>query len=223
MRWVLLVISLAAPIAAQQTVLNVPSADVLARGKAYFELDSTVHASPYSSTWTPRLVIGVGHRIEVGVNVSGLQDPGNSSPVISPVIKWNLKQWPHEWSLLVGDNLFFPTHNRKYHGGNYAYIEVAKVFRPGTRATFGVYHFTPHVVASAQRVGGQFAVEHPLHRRVTLVADWYTGDHASGYLSAGALFKVTKRLSLYPAYMIGNHRVDQGNHQFEFELGWNFD
>lgn len=205
----------------QQTVLNVPSADVLDRGKAYFELDTTVHTTPYASTWEPRLVFGVGHNIEAGINLTGIDHPQQSSTTLSPTIKWNVKRWPHSWSLLVGDNVFFPLQDRRYEIGNYLYAETAKSFRSGTRVTVGVYHFTAHVVASGQRAGGQFAIEQPVHKRASLIADWFTGDHANGYLSMGALLKVTPRLSLYPAYMIGNRRLMEGNHQFEFELGWN--
>lgn len=205
----------------QQTVLNVPSADVLARGKAYFELDSTIHARPYASMWEPRLVFGMGHNIETGINVTGIDHPGQSSTTFSPTFKWNVKRWPQGWSLLVGDNLFFPLQDRRSEVGNYFYAETAKVFRSSTRVTLGVYHFTAHVTASGQRAGGQFAIEQPIHKRANLIADWFTGDHANGYLSVGALLKVTPRLTLYPAYMIGNHRVREGNHQFEFELGWN--
>ena len=97
----------------QQTVLSVPSADVLERGKAYFELDSTVHTSPYDSIWAPRLVFGTGHKVEAGINIVGLVHPGDSSTTLSPAIKWKVKQWPKEWALLVGDNLFLPLQNRR--------------------------------------------------------------------------------------------------------------
>jgi hypothetical protein len=206
----------------QQTVLNVPSADVLDRGKAYFELDTTLHADPYASSWEPRLVFGVGGNIEAGVNFVGLNHPGESSTTIAPAIKWKAKQWSRGWALLLGDDLFVPVQNRGYTAGNYVYAEVAKVFSSSTRITAGAFDFSPHVVAGSQRAGGQFALEQPLNKRATLVADWFTGDHASGYLAIGAVLKFTPRLTFYPAYMIGNRRIAEGNHQFEFELGWNF-
>ena len=54
----------------QQTVFDVPSADVLDKGKVYGELDGTVRPVDPLATFTPRVVIGVGHRIEVGGSIS---------------------------------------------------------------------------------------------------------------------------------------------------------
>jgi hypothetical protein len=45
----------------QQTVFDVPSADVLDKGKVYGELDGTVRPVDPLATLTPRVVVGVGH------------------------------------------------------------------------------------------------------------------------------------------------------------------
>src|SRR5205814_10404556 len=57
----------------QQTVFNVPTTDVLDKGKAYFELD--ISAKPNNSdalnkfsSFVPRVVVGAGGRVEVGLN-----------------------------------------------------------------------------------------------------------------------------------------------------------
>jgi hypothetical protein len=206
---------------AQQTILNVPSADVLARGKVYFELDTTVHTAPYTSTWSPRLVFGVGHDVEVGINISGLSDPEPNTTTLTPTVKWRLGQYKG-WSLLAGDHVFMPVERRPYDIGNYVYVEAARTFFCRTRLTVGAYDFSAGVVARKNRAGAQLGLEHTLTPRISLVSDWYSGAHASGYLSAGALVKVSRRLTIYPAYMIGNRGLTNGNHQFEFELGWNF-
>ena len=62
----------------QQTVFDVPSADVLDKGKVYGELDGTARPVDPLATFTPRVVVGVGHRIEVGVNFNGLTVPTTS-------------------------------------------------------------------------------------------------------------------------------------------------
>src|SRR5438132_13172365 len=78
---------------AQQTVFNVPTTDVLDKGKVYFELD--VSAKPNDSaavnkfsSFVPRLVVGAGHHIEAGVNLLGNVQPGPDSTTIAPTIKW---------------------------------------------------------------------------------------------------------------------------------------
>jgi hypothetical protein len=59
-------------------------------------------------------------------------------------------------------------------------------------------------------------------RRVTIAADWYTGDHALGYVTPGIIFKATSKLTLYGTYQVGNRGATSGNHQMLVELGWNF-
>ena len=84
----------------QQTIFDVPSADVLDKGKVYGELDGTARPLDPLATFTPRVVIGVGHRIEAGVNFNGLAAPTTGQLEISPTVKWRL--WKREvtgWSL----------------------------------------------------------------------------------------------------------------------------
>ena len=205
----------------QETVFNVPSGDILNKGKVYAELDSTFHASPFLFTTEPRLVFGAGHNIELGVNILNIQSPGPSQAIISPTIKWRL--WSKkEWSFIAGDNIIIPAQKKTYGIGNYAYASLFYTWKRGTRIGAGAYHFSPNVVAPRQRAGGQFTFEQPLNSWVTVAADWFTGAHASGYFTPGAFFKITKQLTLFTSYEIGNKNVTKGNHQFELELGWNF-
>ncbi len=208
---------------AQQTVFNVPSGDVLDRGKIYGELDVTYNPNNASKGFTPRMVAGIGHRIEVGLNLNGIAVPGIMQTTLTPTIKWKAYDGgDNGWAFLVGDDVFFPVQNRGYNTGNYVYAEFTKTWKTKTRATFGAYDCSRHVVASGNRAGGQFAIEQPAGRKLTLAADWFTGHHALGYLTPGVIVKITPKLTLYGSYQIGNSGVAAGNHQFLMELGWNF-
>ena len=213
----------AKPAHAQQTVFDIPSADVLDKGKVYFEQDGTARYLGPLFTFTPRVVVGLGHQIEAGVNFDGLSAPTIGELDLSPTIKWRL--WNRAsagWSFYVGDDLIFPVRNRTYHAGNYSYASFAKQWKHGTRIGFGAYDFTRNVVASANRAGGQFTFEQQVSNRLTLAAEWYTGNHAAGYVNPGAIIKLTSKLTAYAAYQIGNAGVTSGNHQFLWELGYNF-
>ncbi len=208
---------------AQQTIFNVPSGDVLERGKTYGELDATYRHSDSAAGFTPRFVAGIGRRVEVGLNVNGLGTSGDPQTILTPTIKWKAYDGgSNGWAFLVGDDLFFPVQNRTYNAGNYVYAEFTKTWRTQTRVTFGAYDCTRHVVAAGNRGGGQFAIEQPLHKRLTLAADWFTGHHGLGFVTPGVIVKVTSKLTWYGSYQIGNHAVSSGNHQFLTELGWNF-
>jgi len=208
---------------AQETIFSVPSGDVLDCGKVYGELDFTFRPNDGTKVYTPRVVIGVGHRLEIGLNVNGIVTPGVLQTTLSPTIKWKgYDGGGNGWAFFVGDDLFLPVQNRGYSAGNYIYAEFTKTWKTKTRATFGGYHFTRDVVAPAQRVGGQFAIEQPVGDRLTLAGDWYTGTHALGYITPGIILKATSKLTLYGSYQIGNSGVSAGNHHLLMELGWNF-
>jgi hypothetical protein len=207
---------------AQETVFNVPSADILDRGKMYGELDVTYQHQADLAGFTPRFVMGAGRQIEIGLNFNGLSTAASPELIVSPTFKWKLYNSPKNgWAFLVGDNVFVPIQNRTYSAGNYLYAEFAKTFSSGTRATFGAFHFSRDVVATAQRAGAQLAIEQAVGKRATLAADWYSGDHSAGYVTPGIIVKLTPKVTWYGSYEIGNRGLANGNHQLLTEIGWN--
>ncbi len=210
-----------APLIAQETVFNVPSGDILDRGKIYSELDVSYRSSDSLKTFTPRLVVGLGHRVEIGVNINGIATPVESQSTITPTIKWKFYDGKDNgWSLLVGTNLFLPVQNKTYDVGTWAYAEAVKSWKSNTRATFGAYYASRNVFAPFQRAGGQFAIEQGLTKRITLAADWFTGNSSVGYVTPGLIVKLTPKLTWYISYQIGNAGTNNGNHQLLTELGW---
>lgn len=214
---------------AQQTIFNVPTTDVLERGKVYAELDAGFkpndsEAASRFSSFVPRVVVGVGRRVEVGLNVTGNIQPGPDSTTLVPTVKYKLYDGgDNGFVIAAGDHLFIPVRNRAYDAGNYVYLEFSKTFKKyGTRLTAGGYDFTRNVVAASNRAGGQFGFEQPLSKSVTLAADWFTGKHAAGYFTPGVVFKVGSRTTAYASYSIGNQNASRGNHFFLLELGYNF-
>lgn len=214
---------------AQQTIFNVPSTDILNKGGVYLEFGATFkpnreNALGKFSSFVPRAVFGVGNNTEVGVNLLGNVQPGADVTIVSPTIKRRVYQNEKRGvDVVVGDNLFIPVRRKTYNIGNYSYVAASKTYRKtGTRVTSGAYHFTKNVVAeNAHRAGGQFGVEQPINRRIGFAADWLTGKHAAGYLTAGFNFKASRRVVAYAGYSIGNHNASRGNHFFYTSVGIN--
>jgi hypothetical protein len=207
----------------QETIFNVPSGDVLDKGKVYGEFDFAYLWDASAGAYTPRVVAGIGHRIEIGVNLNGISSPGPSQTTPTPTIKWKAYDGgKNGWAVMLGDDVFFPVQNRSYDAGNYLYAEFAKTLRAQTRLTFGAYDFTANVVSTGNRAGGQFGIEQPVGKRVTLAADWFTGNHSLGYLTPGAVIQLTSKATAYTAYEIGNSGATKGNRLLLLELGWNF-
>lgn len=217
-----------ANVSAQQTIFNVPTTDVLDRGKVYAELDVPFKPNDSESvgrfsSFVPRIVAGVGGRTEIGLNITGNIQPGEDTTTLVPSAKVKLYDGgDNGWAVVVGDNLFIPIRNRQYDAGNYSYAAVSKTTGK-TRLTAGGYHYTPDVVApGAQRAGGQFGFEQTINPRLTLAADWITGRHANGYVTPGVIFKPHPKVTGYAGYSVGNGGASRGNHFFLLEVGFNF-
>jgi len=77
----------------QQTIFNVPTTDVLDRGRVYAELDVSFKPNqPRFSSFVPRVVVGVGGNVEVGLNMTGNIQPGADSTATVPTIKWRFTE-----------------------------------------------------------------------------------------------------------------------------------
>ena len=212
----------------QETIFNVPSTDVLDRGKVYGELD--VSFKPYDSaavghfsTFVPRIVAGTGGNLEIGLNLNGNIQPGADSTTLVPTIKYKLYQSKDKSvAMVAGSNVYIPIRNRAYNLGTWSYVEISKTIKK-TRLTAGGYVATKNVfAANASRAGGMFGFEQTINSKFSFATDWITGKHSAGYVTPGLIWKPTSKITAYSAYSIGNSNVQRGNHFFLLELGYNF-
>lgn len=224
-----LIFGVSTTVHAQQTVFNVPTTDALDKGKVYFELD--ISAKPNNSealtrfsSFVPRLVVGAGGRVEVGLNVLGNIQPGPDATQLVPTIKWKFYDGKDNgWAMAAGAHLHLPVRNKSFDVGTYDYVMLSKTFKTNTRIGAGGYFFSKDVVAPhANRAGGQFTFEQTVTKKLSLDADYFTGKMASGYLSLGGVYKLSAKLTGYASYSIGNASPSKGNHFFLFEVGYNF-
>src|SRR5262245_34801736 len=85
-------------VCAQSSIVNQPSTDVVAAKKIYVEMDFITNYAWQSrdqrfANYLPRAVIGVGHNVEVGVNVSYTHVPDGAEPLeLQPNAKWQFYQ-----------------------------------------------------------------------------------------------------------------------------------
>ncbi len=120
---------------AQQTIFNVPSTDVLDRGKIYAQLDvpfkpnDSDSVSRFSS-FVPRIVAGAGRRTEVGLNVAGNIQPDPDQTTLVPMIKLKLYDGGDTCSAFVsGNKLFVLNRNRASRLGNYISTPIRRLAR----------------------------------------------------------------------------------------------
>src|SRR5260370_1317655 len=79
-------------VAAQSTIFNIPSTDVVAKRKVYFEFDFLSHLAKHQNggfqSYVPRVVVGIAKNLEAGANVAVTDIGGPKLVEIQPNIKW---------------------------------------------------------------------------------------------------------------------------------------
>ncbi len=188
----------------QQTIFNVPTADILQRGKLYFETDWLWRPiEPRFSSGEIRAVYGTGNNVEVGVNLGGFAPHGQSAVATVPNVKWQPRH-SDSISLTTGLLALFRV------GGSgdktpavLSYAHAAMRLPIGTRLTAGGWVASRHYAGSGVEKGGLFAVEQPISSNVAIAADWYTGGSGLGYATPGLII-TQGRWILYASYTFKN-------------------
>ncbi len=146
--------ALAAPALAQQTIFNVPSADVLDKGKTYLEADALWRPQdPSFGFFTMRGVYGFGSNIEAGANFGGFASTGRSVPFVTVNVKW--QPW-HNDKLAFTTGGFGLFYLRGSEDGNAAalwYGEASYKLTSTTRLTAGGYWATSGYAATDPQAG----------------------------------------------------------------------
>ena len=201
-------------IRAQSTVVNIPSTDTVAQKTAYLEADFLTHFGSAASggfrSYGYRIVYGARRNLEVGANfyytTNGVTSPEPKE--FQPNAKWKFyNNERHGVAASAGAFLFVPLdRSAGTRAFSLAYSNVSKTFARarGLRLTGGGYALVGAARSVGTKRGAIVGVEQPVARRLTFLADWYSGKNRFGYSAAGFNFAVTKRQFLYGGYNFGN-------------------
>jgi hypothetical protein len=217
---------------AQSTIFNIPTTDTVSKGKAYFEFDfmPQVPAADASRTYmyNPRLVVGVPGKIEFGVNfpISDIKGSGSSSTYVylQPNAKW--KMYENERAgvaMAVGGLLNTPLNSRNIQDSwGYLYGLVSEKIKTGNyspRFHAGFYGAVSAnqdpkngpVSFSGPRAGAILGYEQPVYKKVSFVADWFSGENNLGYFTPGISISLPANGLLNAGYSIGNNSWADSN------------
>ncbi|HEX4440620.1 MAG TPA: hypothetical protein VH854_11155 [Thermoanaerobaculia bacterium] len=221
--------ALALPLRAQQTIFNVPSADVLDRGRVYAEVDELFRPTdPKSSATTIRGVVGVLPGVEAGVNFGGFTAPGFVVPTATVAVKIQPLRVGDFTATAGGFGLFFLRGSGDGDPAALGYGMVTyRVPSLQTRLSAGGWYASAGYVHPADRAlgsssGGALAsLEQPVPglSGLMVAADWWSGDNSIGYVSPGVVYAFGK-WTAYAAYSIKNGS-SSGNAGL-IELGYAF-
>jgi hypothetical protein len=200
---------------AQQTIMNVPSADVTDKGHAYFRGDSFYQSSPAAYNFNGNLAVGLGYGLEVDFNGINVIHSGQQSAVMP-----GFKLAPYKaanFELYVGDQLMQPLSHKLYARGNFVYAAGAYLVDK-LRLTAGAWDSSnmESVGNHGNQAGVLFGIEYTaksFRNGGSLVPcfDWESGYGLNGYSSFGMMYYPSKRLMILPAYDVGNRSATKGN------------
>jgi hypothetical protein len=198
------------PAAAQQAIVNMPSADITPKGKHFLMHETQTRAFTQGNYWygTNFYAYGLGKSTELAVTSYNVGTPiaANKSTGIgfksSPQLFAD--RWPkNEIKLTVGQ-MAVVNHNGKGLGSfSYSHLSV-RVPRSGTRLTAGGFFGTRQLlnVNAGDFLAG---VEQPVGKRWILLGEWFRGRHDFGFFIPGVLFHPTKKHIIVVGFKIPNH------------------
>ena len=213
---------------AQSSLFNIPTTDTLSKGERYVEFDFDAHFARYRNggwqSYGGMVIYGLNNRSEIGVNAYATRFDGRFGAIeIQPNFKFKAYQNERLGITVSGGAIgYIPVKGGRFRDSQVStYAVAAKSFSSAwaPRLTGGAYELFGKDRGEARR-GLIFGVEQPIHKRVTLIADWNTAKNRFGYAAAGVGVTLTKRSYLYSAYYFGNE--GRANNSFGLYYGYSF-
>ena len=197
---------------AQQTVFNVPNADVTPKGRLFLQQESQFRAwNPDAFWWgTGYAAVGVGHNTEITGTLFNVTAPSSNNIVLGtgfksaiPIPKLKDKYPKREYKFTVGSEVLTSLEGQGV--GNWTYAHLSgRVPVSNTRLTAGVSAGTEHIFGR-DTVCFIAAVEQPVTKKLSIVADWFSGDeHFAGFFIPGFSYALPKDSIVLVGYQIPN-------------------
>lgn len=214
---------LSSPASAQQTIFNVPSADITEQGTIYLEHESQFRAWRSDRYWygTHYFAYGFGHHTEADLTFYNLTSPssGNTSlgmgfKTVIPIAEARPDR-DVRWT--VGSQALVSLDGRGLGYWGYSHFS-GRIPKLKTRLTAGLSGGTDQLFGR-DTLHFICGVERPISEHVSLIADWYSGNHGLGFFTSGVSVTFPKAAAaIFLGYQIPNDSSAAGKQGLTFEL-----
>lgn len=199
---------------AQQTIFNVPSADITEKGMIFLQ-----HESQFSNKFglfTEYAAYGIGRHTELDLTVFGLGTNNVANEFLGLGFKTSLPIHEKTETKLTYGTLI-PISLRGKGVGGYAYSHLStRLSKLKTRLTAGGFVGTT-IVHGRDFICFIGGIEQPITKNFGLIMDWYSGKHTTGFLIPGFYYSFPKNTTLWAGYQIHNNKAN-GDNGFVIEL-----
>lgn len=204
------ILLLALPVLGQQTIFDVPSADVSPRGGWFYQHQTVARAWSGERRWvqTNAVGVGLGHEFEVDATWFNVERGALRESAPSAGFKWSPRLTPAGAAVplrfVAGEMVQFRADSPRFGSWTYAMVS-AELPRSRTQITGGVTSGS-RVLFGERTTGVLAGVEEHLSDRWMLQADWFSGGHDLAYLIPGVVYRTSPHWMVSLGYQIPNRR-----------------
>jgi len=199
---------------AQQTIFNVPSADLTEKGMIFFQ-----HQSSFSNKFAGfdnNFVLGVGKNSELDITLFDVGTKNIQNEVLALGFKSVIPLIERNQTKITFGHLI-PISLRGNGVGGYTYSHLSTVLpKINTRLTSGIAIGTT-TLFDKDFICYIAGIEQPITKKFSFVMDWYSGKHSNGFLIPGFYYSLTPKTILSFGYRIRN-KVQNGPNGFIVEI-----
>jgi len=206
-------------VCAQQNLFNIPSGDITAKGKIFYQHQINLYQKELESK--AHFVYGLGKGWDIGVNLVGKgvhfspdwrisynDNPSEGAlyPFLMPTIQkqFNLSDnFDINLGTQVGVNLDRDLSDKELAFFNYA-MGVWYFMDKKSRIVGGMYHTNRMFVGQGNDIGVLLGYEIKVAKRVYLMGDWLSGSNDAAVGVIGAMYNAGKRVQLCIGALVPN-------------------
>ena len=204
----------------QQTIFNVPSADILQKDKVFVQHESQFRAKDPQNfiNATNYFAYGAGNNIEIDATLFNLSSPTSKNVALGIGFKsaYEIEALKdYQAKIIFGDMVPFSLQGNGV--GNWLYVEPSfYVSQTSTRITGGISYGTKQIFGEEVVcfLGG---FEQKVTAKINFIGDWYSGNHALGIFANGFSYQFPRDLTFYAGYQIPNSK-EVGRNSFVIEV-----